>query len=121
MVRVFGWLVLLARSQASKDAEIMILRHEVAVLRRQIARPKMDWTDRAVLAGLARLLPAVLRSRRLVTPGTLLGWHRRLVNASGHCACRKCHPGRRQRWRPVRTRQGDYGQTVGSRPRGKRS
>jgi hypothetical protein len=79
MVRVFGWLVLLARSQASKDAEIIVLRHEVAVLRRQVARPKVDWADRAVFAGLARLLPAVLRSHRLVTPGTLLGWHHRLA------------------------------------------
>src|SRR3954470_2559710 len=65
-IRVFGWLVLLARSQASKDAEIMVLRHEVAVLRRQVARPKVDWADRAVLAGLAWFLPAVLRSHRLV-------------------------------------------------------
>ncbi|WP_221640621.1 hypothetical protein [Actinoallomurus bryophytorum] len=72
MIRVFGWLVLLARSQASKDAEIMVLRHEVAVLRRQVTRPKVDWADRAVLAWLARLLPVVLRSHRLVTPGTLL-------------------------------------------------
>ena len=79
MIRVFGWLVLLGRSQASKDAEIMVLRHEVTVLRRQVARPKPDWADRAVLAALARLLPAVLRAHRLVTPGTLLAWHRRLI------------------------------------------
>jgi putative transposase len=79
MIRVFGWLALLGRSQASKDAEIMVLRHEVTVLRRQVARPKLDWADRAVLAALAPLLPAVLRCHRLVTPGTLLAWHRRLI------------------------------------------
>jgi hypothetical protein len=79
MVRVFGWLVLLGRSQASKDAEILVLGHEVAVLRRQVTRPKPDWADRAILAALARHLPVVLRVRRLVTPGTLLAWHRRLI------------------------------------------
>jgi len=72
MVRVFGWVVLLARSDASKDAEILILRHEVAVLRRQVTRPGPDWADRAVIAALARLLPARMRLHRIVTPGTLL-------------------------------------------------
>src|SRR5260370_14273465 len=79
MIRIFGWLVLLSRSQASKNGEIMVLRHEVAVLRRQVTRPQPDWADRAVLAALARLLPAVLRAHRLVTPGTLLTWHPPLI------------------------------------------
>jgi hypothetical protein len=79
MVRVFGWLVLLARSGTSKEVEILVLRHEVAVLRRQVARPKPDWADRAVIAALARLLPSHLRLRRIVTPGALLAWHRRLI------------------------------------------
>ena len=79
MIRLFGWLALLAHSDASKDVEILVLRHEVAVLRRQVARPKPDWADHAVIAALARLLPRHLRMHRIVTPGTLLAWHRDIV------------------------------------------
>ncbi len=79
MIRLFGWVALLARSDASKDVEILVLRHEVTVLRRQVTRPKPDWADRAVIAALARLLPGHLRLHRIVTPGALLAWHRRII------------------------------------------
>jgi hypothetical protein len=79
LIRVLGWLVLLARSDAAKDAEILTLRHEVAVLRRTNTRPRLTWLDRAVLSALSRLLPAALRRARLVSPRTLLRWHHELV------------------------------------------
>src|ERR1035437_3937162 len=78
-VRLTGWMALLARSAAAKDAGLLVLRQEVAVLRGQTPKPRLDWTDRMVIAALARLLPGPLRVNRLVTPATLLKWHRRLV------------------------------------------
>ena len=78
-VSVLSWLALLARSQASKNAEILVLRQEVAVLRRANPKPRLSWPDCAVLAALSKLLPKALRGHRIVTPGTLLRWHRRLV------------------------------------------
>jgi transposase InsO family protein len=91
-VRLCGWLVLLGRSSASKDVELLVLRHEVAVLLRANPRPRLDWADRAVLAALIRLLPARPRMHRLVTPGTVLRWHRRLVIRKWTCPHRMGRP-----------------------------
>jgi len=94
LVRVLGWLALLTRSDADKDVEILVLRREVAVLRRHTPRPALTWVDRAVLSALGRLLPTQLRRLRLVSPRTLLRWHAQLV------ARRWTYP-RRQPGRPL--------------------
>jgi putative transposase len=93
LARVLSWLALLARSEAAKDVEILVLRHEVAVLRRHHPSPRLNWVDRALLSALTRQMPVKLRQLRLVSPRTLLRWHAQLV------ARRRTYP-RRQPGRP---------------------
>ena len=88
-VRLLGWLALLARSDAAKQLEILVLRHRLAVLHRQVARPRPSWVDGAVIAALTRLLARSRRIGLFVTPGTVLRWHADLV---------------KQRWTYERTR-----------------
>src|SRR4051794_14620385 len=78
--RTTEWLALLARGSAAKDVEILVLRHENAILRRANPRPRMDWADSATLGALVSLLPRQLMTHRLVSPATILAWHRRLVD-----------------------------------------
>jgi putative transposase len=85
--RLLGSLTLLGRASASKNIELLVLRHEVAVLRRTNPRPRLDWADRALLAALIQRLPAALRGHRLITPATVLRWHRHLVTTGGTQSC----------------------------------
>jgi putative transposase len=88
-VRLTGWVALVARSSVPEDAGLLVVRGEVAVLRRRNPEPGMDWAGRAVPAVLARLFPGAARVSRLVTPGTLLRWHQRLVRWRWACPPRE--------------------------------
>jgi hypothetical protein len=77
--KLLGWIVLRTRSDTTKDIEILILRHQLAVLQRRTPRPRMSWTDRALIAAFTRLLPVRRRLGLLVTPATILRWHRQLI------------------------------------------
>ena len=103
VLQVFGWLALLARSDRAKDAEILILRHQVAVLQRQVKAPRLSWADRAVLSALARLLPGsqLRRLRLVISPRTLLRWHSDLVRR--HWAHPRRTPGRPRTAQTVRS------------------
>src|SRR3954471_618435 len=89
--KLLSWRVLRARSDAANEIEILVLRHQLAVLQRRRPRPRINWTDRDVIAALARLLPACRRCGLLVTPSTTLRWHR---------------PPPPHRWPPPHTRPG---------------
>src|SRR3954453_17753641 len=79
LTRLVAWMVLLTRSDSANQVEILVLRHQLAVLRRSTPRPRMRGAARAFLAALVRLLPRRRRLGLLVTPSTVLRWHRRLV------------------------------------------
>jgi putative transposase len=98
--KLLSWMVLHARSDTVNEVEILVLRHQLAVLQRRTPRPRISWSDRAVIAALTRLLPARRRRGFLVTPATILHWHRQLV---------------RRRWTIPNTRPGRPGIPAGVR------
>jgi transposase len=77
--KLLGWIVLRNRSDTTKEIEILVLRHQLAVLQRRTPRPPTSWTDRALIAAFTRLLPVHRRRGLLVTPATILRWHRQLI------------------------------------------
>jgi putative transposase len=83
LCRSIQLLALLARGDAAKDLEVLVLRHQLTVLRRQVPRPKLEPADRALLAAVSRVLPRARWSCFFVQPDTLLRWHRRLASIPG--------------------------------------
>jgi transposase len=102
VLRAFGWLALLARSNRAKDAEILILRHQLTVLERGVKTPKLSWADRAILSALARMLPKdhLRHLQLIVSPRTLLRWHANLVRQ--RWAYPRRTPGRPRTAQPIR-------------------
>ena len=77
--QVLQLIILVARGEHASSVEVLVLRHQVAVLRRQVRRLDLEPADRVVLAGLSRLLPRARWAAFFVTPATLLRWHRNLI------------------------------------------
>jgi hypothetical protein len=95
LVKLLSWMALNARSETAKEIEILVLRHQPAALQRRTPRPRLNWSDRAVIAALTRLLPARRRSGFLVAPSTILHWHRQLVRhrwTHGHASTGRTAP-----------------------------
>src|SRR6476469_730956 len=90
--QVLQMLTQLARDGGAKDVELLVLRHQVAVLRRRVHRPDLQPEDRVVLAALSRLLPRERWAAFFVTPATLLCWLRHLI--ARHWTCPHARPGR---------------------------